>query len=410
MSKFITLCMAVVLPLAAPAQKCLTSVKVAQSMAAHPEMKQRVAALEAFTRQWIADHQRSADKTTATVRVPVVVHVLYKNATENISDAQIQSEFPVLNATYSKTNANFSNTPAAFQSLAGNPDMEFCLAKTDPNGAATTGITRTSVGSGFDGEKEYFNTGKGGVAPWDPSKYLNVYLVNLGNGNLGFTYTPGTAPQGEEGVVIDPAAWGTTGSAASNQPNHLGATACHEFGHYFNLLHIWGGNQGGCSDDDSVSDTPLQEQESSGCPTFPTFDNCTTSGNGIMFMNYMDYSDDACMTMFSQGQVQRMQAAIAGPRASLVASAVCWPVSVDPLRQNVARIYPNPANNVIHIQLNRPAAIDVEVVNSVGMVVRSQHVSASSYIINTSSLPGGWYFVRVHSDDINEAVKVFVAH
>ncbi|MCB0696100.1 MAG: T9SS type A sorting domain-containing protein [Chitinophagaceae bacterium] len=409
MNKFITLCLAAVMPAAVSAQKCMTSQKVKESIAAHPEMAQKVAELEAFTQQWIANN-RAVKKTTATTRVPVVVHVLYKDAGENVSDAQIQSEFPVLNAAYSKTNANFSNTPAAFQALAGNPDMEFCLASKDLNGNAFSGINRVSVSSSFNGETDYFDPNKGGVAPWDPDKYVNVYLVGLTNGNLGFTYTPGTAPAGEEGIVIDSRAWGNTGTASSNQPNDKGATACHEFGHYFNLLHIWGTSASGCSDDDGVADTPPQDGESSGCPTYPLMDNCTATGDGIMFMNFMDYADDACMTMFSAGQVQRMQAAIAGPRAALVTSTVCGSVSVSTITQTTARIYPNPANDRVHIRLNRPAELNVQLVNSIGMVVLQQQISAAEVTLNTSALPAGWYFVRANGSEVNATAKIYIAH
>lgn len=388
------------------AQKCLTSIKTQQRIANDPDAARRVAELETFTQRWI---KKTAYKTTAKHRIPVVVHVLYSNSAENVTDAQITSQFAVLNAAFSKTNANFSNTPAAFQSVAADAEMEFCLAVVDPNGAATTGITRHSVSSSFNGETDYFNTGKGGVAPWDINKYLNVYLVSLGSGSLGFTYNPGAAPAGEEGVVIDYKAWGTTGVASTNQPNHLGTTAVHEFGHYFNLEHIWGPNTSGCSDDDNVADTPPQDTESSGCPTFPTTDACTASGNGIMFMNYMDYSDDACMTMFTDGQKQRMKASIAGPWANLVNSTACDAASVSSVAKQVVTIAPNPARGFFTISFSKQEQADITLVNSVGTVVYKNSTNASQIRVYTNDLPAGWYMVKVSTEaGIAGVHKVFV--
>ena len=161
----------------------------------------------------------------------------------------------------------------------------------------------------FDYENDYFDPNNGGKAPWDNTKYLNVWIGNLTSiGLLGFATPPGTAGN-DDGTVISHDAWGTMGTVVS--PNHLGRTATHEIGHYLNLEHVWGLN-GGCNDDDMVTDTPNQDTESGGCPTFPLLDNCTTSGDGVMFMNYMDYSDDACLVMFTAGQKARMLAALNG--------------------------------------------------------------------------------------------------
>lgn len=392
---------------AANAQKCRTSEKVAQSKAMYPEVAKRMAEIEAFTKDYVANN-RSENKTTQKHLVPVVVHVLYKNSTQNVTDAQITSEFAVLNEAYSNTNASGANTPAPFKAMAGNAELEFCITQVAPDGTATTGIERKQVPSSFDGEKDYFNPGNGGIAPWDPQKYLNVYLVELTAGNLGFTYTPGAAPAGEEGVVIDYRAWGTVGEAANNQPNHLGKTAVHEFGHYFNLEHIWGPN-GGCSDDDGVTDTPPQDQESGGCPTFPTFDNCTTSGDGIMFMNYMDYVDDNCMTLFTQGQVQRMQAAVAGPRASLTSSTMCFKLSVNNVPDADFVITPNPANDWITIKLQRNVDFHVDVVNSMGSVVIKANAERLASL-SVAHLPAGVYSVKVTCDNKTTTEKIIITH
>lgn len=392
------------------AQKCLTSQKVQQSIANNQEAAKRVAEIAAFTKDYIENDNRSANKTTVVHRIPVVIHVLYKNASQNISDAQIMSQFVVLNEAFSNTNASAANVPAQFKVLAANAEMEFCIARIAPDGSATTGIIRKEVGVGFDGENDYYNAANGGTPPWDPNKYLNVYLVQLAGGNLGFTYIPGSAPLGEEGVVIDTKAWGTVGTAANNQPSHLGTTAVHEFGHYFNLEHIWGANNGGCGDDDGVTDTPPQDQESSGCGTFPETDNCSPSGNGIMFMNYMDYSDDVCVSMFTQGQKQRMKAAIAGPRSLLASSLSCNPVSIPNVAIADFSIVPNPANDYVLIRLAQTEAYSVEVYNSTGQLLLSENATDTQLRIETGHLTTGWYFVRVSNQKATSTKKLFIAH
>lgn len=389
------------------AQKCLTSIKTQQRINSDPQVAQRVQQLEAFTQEYI--NNNAANKTTAVDNFPIVVHVLYSTSQENISDAQINSQLPILNAAFTKTNANAGSTPAAFQSVAADAEMQFCLAKADPNGAPTTGITRTMVSGSFDGEYDYFNTAKGGVAPWDPNKYINVYIVKL-NGTLGFTYTPGTAPAGEDGVVIDYRCWGNTGTASTNQPNHLGTTAVHEFGHYFNLEHIWGVNNSGCSDDDNVADTPPQDTESGGCPTFPYTDNCTSSGNGIMFMNFMDYSDDDCMTMFTEGQKQRMKAAIAGHWAALANSTACNPLTVAELSTPTVSVYPNPANMFLTIELSIADNTNAVLINSVGQAVKTINTNAAKFELNTSRLPNGVYYLKIQSGDYTTTRKITLAH
>ncbi len=394
----------------ANAQKCLSSHKLQEKMAKDPSIAQRMAQLEKFTQEWIANEANSAHKTTAVEQIPIVVHVLYSNTQENISDAQIQSQMPILNAAFRKQNANFSNTPAAFQPVAADAEMTFCMAQTDPNGQPTTGITRTSISSSFDTENDYFKPASGGVAPWDPNKYMNIYICHLKSGTLGFTYPPSTVPATEEGIVIDYKAYGTTGEAANNQPNHLGTTAVHEIGHYFNLVHIWGPNKTGCGDDDGVTDTPPQDQESGGCSTFPATDNCTTSGNGIMFMNYMDYSDDDCMTMFTLGQKQRMKAALAGPRSGLPASTVCEPVSVAQVSVPEYVIAPNPANDILNITMKQQAALQIDIINSIGAVVLSQSVHASNVSINISELPEGLFYVRLTDGKTIHTQKLLITH
>ena len=261
-------------------------------------------------------------KVRALKTIPVVVHVVYNTATQNVSDAQILSQIDVLNKDFRKLNTDWSNTPLAFQALVADCEVEFCLAKQDPNGNPSTGIVRKSTTvTSFGTNDAVKKNAQGGDDAWNASKYLNLWVCNLSGGVLGYAQFPG-GPAATDGVVITHTGFGTTGTAAA--PFNKGRTATHEVGHWLNLYHIWGDDGAGCSGSDLVGDTPNQADENYGCPSFPAV-SCSNGPNGDMFMNYMDYTDDACMFMFSAGQKARMDALFAtgGSKASLLTSLGC---------------------------------------------------------------------------------------
>jgi len=307
--------------------RCHTKEKLEMAIQKDPSILLKKNHSQKSMDQWMEKYERSIDfqKSMAVVTIPVVFHILYKNNTENISDAQIQSQLDVLNADFRKINSDFGNTPSVFQAVAADVEIEFCLASFDVNGNTSTGITRTSVANNFNLENNYFKSGQGGAPGWDRDKYLNIWVGSIGGGILGFAWLPNSAPTAaEDGVVIDYRCFGTSGTAGTGGFSvfNLGRTTTHEVGHWFNLEHIWGPGNGGCGQDDFVSDTPNQNSDSFGCPSFPQTDACT-SGNGIMFQNYMDYSDDRCMSLFTAGQKTRMLAALNGPRSGLLTSTGC---------------------------------------------------------------------------------------
>ncbi|WP_194087911.1 zinc metalloprotease [Cryobacterium algoritolerans] len=263
---------------------------------------------------------------TGCTQIPVVVHVVYRNAAENVSAAQIDSQIAVLNADFRATNADKSSTPPVFQPLIGDARVTFKLATTDPSGNPTDGITRTSstttpFSSATDNVK---SAATGGADPWPSDKYLNLWVCgNLRSGTnqalLGYAQFPG-GPAATDGVVIVHTGFGSTGTAAA--PYDLGRSATHEIGHWLNLRHIWGDDGNGCSGSDFVADTPNQAGPNYGAPAFP-HPSCSNGPNGDLFMNYMDYTDDRAMFMFTPGQVSRMQAALDGPRSSIGVSGPC---------------------------------------------------------------------------------------
>ena len=230
------------------------------------------------------------------VNIPVVVHVVYSNSQQNISDAQINSQIAVLNDDFRAANSDVNSTPSEFAPVVADSEVSFTLATVNrySNSRAEWG-TRDEV--------------KAVYPPTSPSTTLNIWVANIGGGILGYAQFPG-GPASTDGVVISPQYFGNTGYVAA--PYDKGRTATHEVGHYLNLRHIWG--DGRCKQDDFVSDTPDSDGPNYGCPSYPTV-NCRSTD---MTMNYMDYVYDECMYMFSEGQKARMRTIFAsgGPRAA----------------------------------------------------------------------------------------------
>jgi Pregnancy-associated plasma protein-A len=247
------------------------------------------------------------------ITIPTVVHVVYKRPAENISDAQVKSQIAVLNKDFRATNPDKSKVPPVWKSLVADANVKFALAKKDPKGKASTGITRTQT------TRDSFGTGnavkkatQGGADAWPTDRYLNIWVCNLAESLLGYAQFPG-GPAATDGVVILYTAFGTSGVAAV--PFNLGQTATHEVGHWLNLRHIWG-DRNDCGGTDFCTDTPNQQLPNTGKPTFPHM-TCNNGPNGDMFMNYMDYVDDDTMFMFTATQVTRMNATLAGPRKKI---------------------------------------------------------------------------------------------
>lgn len=296
---------------------CATMDVLQRQITQNPLREKKLKRIEDFIQQQLP--------TTSTVlTIPVVVHVVYHKAVENISEAQISSQIKALNDDFRRLNADAVNTPAIFRGIAADVELEFCMANVDPNGFATNGITRTYTSrSSFGTDDAVMFSSSGGKDAWPASDYLNIWVCHLEEETLGYAQFPGGAPA-TDGVVIGYKYFGTIGTAEA--PYNKGRTLTHEVGHWLNLLHIWG--DGGCRRDDNVSDTPLAGQPNySSLPCDAVVNSCGSGANDLpdMYQNYMDYSDDACMNLFTIGQKNRMRALFApgGARYSLLSSAAC---------------------------------------------------------------------------------------
>lgn len=276
--------------------------EVLEKQNANPKVREMRSRVEQHTQRFLKNGGVST-KRTGILTIPVIVHVIYNTSQQNISDAQIQSQIDVLTEDFRKLNSDVSLVPSEFSPLASDIQIEFSLAQITRKQSSTT-----SWGTN-DAMK---SASQGGVNVVSPDEYLNIWVCNIGGGILGYAQFPGGASS-TDGVVISPQYFGSSDKEAAGESFYLsspfdkGRTATHEVGHYLNLRHIWG--DGGCSVDDFVSDTPTAGAANYGCPSYPS-KSCSSNGGytSDMFMNYMDYVDDACMYMFSTGQKARMDA------------------------------------------------------------------------------------------------------
>ena len=324
----------------------------------HEEMLQKRYPARANTEkfeQWLAPKvaavkaQRLAASTQGTnqvVTIPVVVHIVHNGSAlgtnENIADAQVHSQIEVLNQDFRR----MMGTPGFNNNTVGaDTEIQFCLAQRDVNGISTTGIIRHNLGTGEGWSMEEVDATLKPQTQWDPEQYLNIWVVDnvyipLFGELAGYAQfptnsgLPGLDGLGVEtaattdGVVIGHLYFGSRdiypeGTYDNFNGSDKGRTTTHEVGHFFGLRHIWG--DGGCNVDDFCDDTPVAGGPNQGCPVGT--DSCPNSPGLDMIENYMDYTFDSCMNIFTQDQKDRMVAVLANSprRLSLVTSQGCEP-------------------------------------------------------------------------------------
>lgn len=269
-------------------RSCATQEVLEAQLKADPTLAMRMNQIEAFTQEAMLTKRLVNGK----IVIPVIVNVLYRTPAENITDSQIQSQIKVLNDDYTAANNDFRLIPTEFSNVAANVDITFELVKINRKST-----TKTSWGT-RDAMK---STKKGGLDPTTPATNLNLWVCTIGGGILGYAQFPGGSSS-TDGVVIDSKYFGISGTA--NYPYNLGRTATHEVGHWMNLRHIWGDSSCG---NDLVADTPVAKTYNFGDPKYPYVSLCLPTHNE-MTMNYMDYTDDRAMYMFTIGQKARMSA------------------------------------------------------------------------------------------------------
>ncbi|MFH0866546.1 MAG: M43 family zinc metalloprotease [Bacteroidota bacterium] len=306
-------------------RKCGTMENLELMMQQDPTLEAKMQAEEKKFNEYIAEHQQELENNKTVYIMPVVVHVIYANSSQNISDARVNEQITQTNSDWAGTNGR--SMEAFSTSLRADCQITLCLATKDESGNPTTGIERrqtTASGFGYGTGMKYYSSG--GLDAWDPTKYLNIWVCNLTGGLCGFAQFPTSGINATYGVVIHYQFFGITGASA---PYNLGGTTSHEFGHCFNLYHIWG-DQSGCSPDDGYADTPTQNIETYGNHSGVLTDVCQGSSPGIMYMNFMDYSDDIDYANMTPNQKTVMQAAVATYLTS-VANNAATACSIGPI-------------------------------------------------------------------------------
>jgi Pregnancy-associated plasma protein-A/Secretion system C-terminal sorting domain len=376
-----------------------------------PDVSAHIKAAETFVQQRLTDATAAKGNggLQGTIfKIPVVVHVLYHTQAEKISDELVASQIAALNKYFRRKNADTSSTPAYFRAIAADCEIEFQLAYSDPKRRSTSGITRkyTPVTKWTADDKMKFSSEMGEDA-WDTKSYLNIWVCNLDK-FAGYASMPG-GDEKKDGLVISYAAFGTGTTTGYN----LGKTAVHEIGHWLSLKHLWGDEYCG---DDGVNDTPKQASYTSGCPSVVRI-TCGNGPYGDMYMNFMDFTNDACLNMFTQGQKARMRALFepGGPRSTILASkGLDIPlIFLSPLPEEDPKwlkpnLYPNPASSGMTLDLAydiRWIGKTIFVMNLQGQNVMNVTITSKTQHIDISRLQSGVYFLAAKKDD-GESMKL----
>jgi len=345
---------------------CASDMLLSKAIAEDPTVVDRMEEQQRQNEMYAAANK---NQQMPLVTIPVVFHVIWNTSTENVSDAQLLSQLDILNEDFNATNPNFTNTVASFQGVAGNANIEFCLADMDPSGQPHSGINRKQNNKAcYDNQLEtndmkYDNSMFDGIAAWPKNSYLNVWVVDIcpGSGGttvLGYAYRPNVTTAANDGFVIDYRYIGAPGVGVATS---FGRVATHEIGHWLDLPHPWTNPTGNpcasncCGVDDGFSDTPNSDGPNFQCPL--THASCNSIDN---VQNYMDYADGDCQTMFTQQQITKMQNLLNNPsqtfgRGSLKNSLGCSnAVSVFDFQNDLKEAFtyfPNPTAGLVNIEL-----------------------------------------------------------
>ncbi|MBS1623902.1 MAG: T9SS type A sorting domain-containing protein [Bacteroidetes bacterium] len=398
----------------------------------HPGYKDAVQ--QAFDRA--KNHSASRATNAVTYTIPIIFHVVYGTAAENLDDSILQSEIDVLNADYSRTNADAINTISYFDSVGADTHIQFTLHSTVR--VQTSNQFTLDLFTGLPDSLIKFSAA-GGDDAIDPDHYLNIWVVNLQPSLfgqlLGYSYPPdglpnwptgqsSAAPQpGYDGVVLD---YRTVGA---NNPNPInfsgmnlvirGRTGTHEIGHYLGLRHIWGDGAtfgtNDCQQSDGIDDTPFANTQSNfDCDT--TRNSCSQieayygANAPDMVQNYMDYSSEECMNLFTRGQAALMQNTLEVNRPTLATKS--FPLGVTEAAAAAVSIYPNPSTGVVYVRSaeGMDAATTVVVYNMLGEAMGVNTVAqAGALKLDMSNLAHGVYTIDIVKNGAHTTKKVVLS-
>ncbi|GAA4409618.1 hypothetical protein GCM10023187_33200 [Nibrella viscosa] len=368
--------------------------------------------------------QQAQGRTTETIyRIPVVVHVIHYNTSgfiggdnnPNISDEQIASQIRVLNEDYRRQEGTpgFNTDP-----VGADMGIEFFLAQTDPNGRSTTGITRHyNAKESFDVFRDDVLLSQ--IAYWPSDRYLNIWVAPLANNYLGIAQFPegGTTIPGlsvgetnefTDGVIIDYRYFGRSIGTVRNSTYCCGRTTTHEIGHWLGLIHTWGDSVCG---DDYVADTPPTERANQTTQCTQTFSNCNNVRTRNQIENYMDYSPDRCMNLFTQGQRNRVRAVLTlSPRRQRLLRSL---ESLPQTETLTLQLSPNPADAeaIADVLFTGFKTFTLRVLDLNGRLIRSVQytdVPSTRVFLPVFGLPTGMYVVQVTTDSEKISSRLLV--
>jgi len=411
--------------ISAQLNRCYTDKYVEYRNSLNPTFKNNVDDAYNFM---LSNLNENSERDFETIRIPVVVHVLYETESQNLTDSLVKAQIDILNQDYARLNSDSNLTREIFKPLASATGIEFYLAQFDPTGALTNGIVKkqTEVNTFFsiinlDVMKSEAN---GGADAWPTDKYLNIWVCNLSVPFinvpliLGFATPPDGAPNWpsgsgasepqNDGVVIHYEVFGSNPNATGTlETVNRGRTLVHEVGHYLGLRHIWGDpgpGEDGCVVDDGLNDTPNSAAANQQTCDY-SVNSCNDGADDLpdMIENYMDYSDENCMNMFTNQQVEAMRFVIENFRPSLLLSTNKIATVSDKLN-----VFPNPALSQISIQhgnLNLNGCLSIY--DFSGKLIHTQKITKSDSRIElvVSDLVSGLYVLQVKTETENYFCK-----
>lgn len=392
----------------------------------YPEVVNRQSAIE----RYIADYRRIGNLKKK--RVPVVFHILYAPGQPFPDVEDVHTQMEVLNEYFNQEVRIVKHKADTFEGYAKrqtSTNIEFCFARNAPDGNQADPIRFVETNVQVWGLDDHIKaSAKSGVDPWNTEKYLNIWVGHLADTISGYAQMPG-GPEALDGIVIDYRFFGLGGLAIP--PYDEGKTLVHLVGNYLGLFDLWGENE--YCRDDKVTDTPVHNVATRGCPGHQHFSTCT--GNPVeMTMNFMDNTDDACQYMFTTGQMVRMHAVLSkkGPRGLLEKTKVQCKISefeeelgfqyseetAHPGFESwQALVFPSPAHSTVNIQVNQlPAGpLMISIYNAFGQQL--ERISLESFsgghyqtAIDCQQWLSGNYFIQIDAGDRTELLKFSIIH